>query len=58
MVVVPSKLAEEIIEWAEEHEKVEEFIIKLIDEENVPPGRYYPITAETLEKFRKSSRKN
>ena len=58
VVVVPNKLAEEIIEWAEEHEQVEEYIIKLMDEEKASPGRYYPVTAETLEKFRKSSKRN
>tara|TARA_B100000029_G_scaffold437801_1_gene453239 strand:- start:1716 stop:2474 length:759 start_codon:yes stop_codon:yes gene_type:complete len=55
VVVVPNQLVEEIIDWAEEHEKVEEFIMKLIDQENAPPGRYYPISEETIKKFRKSS---
>lgn len=57
VVVIPCQLAGDIIEWAEEHEQVEDYIMKLMDVEKAPPGRYYPVTAETLDKFRKSLKK-
>ena len=44
--------AEEVIDWIEEQEEAEEFVIGLIDEEQVPPGTYYPISAATKERFR------
>ena len=52
VVVVPADRAEEVIDWIEEQEEAEEFVIGLIDEEKVPPGRYYPISKETKERFR------
>ena len=52
VVVVPSDRAEEVIDWVEEQEEAEEWVIKLIDEERVPPGKYYPISTETKERFR------
>ncbi|MGY8879306.1 MAG: RraA family protein [Dehalococcoidia bacterium] len=52
VVVVPADRAEEVIDWIEEQEEAEEFVIGLIDEEQVPPGTYYPISAETKERFR------
>ena len=39
VVVVPERVAEEIIEWAEDHEQVEEQIKTLIEKDNVPPGK-------------------
>ena len=49
VVVVPERVAEEIIEWAEDHEKVEEQIKTLIEKDNVPPGKYYnPATFSKL----------
>ena len=53
VVVVPCQRAEEVIDWIEEQEEAEQFVIRLIDEEQVPPGKYYPITEETKERFRK-----
>jgi 5-oxopent-3-ene-1,2,5-tricarboxylate decarboxylase/2-hydroxyhepta-2,4-diene-1,7-dioate isomerase len=52
VVVVPADRAEEVIDWIEEQEEAEEWVIRLIDEEQVPPGKYYPISAETKERFR------
>ena len=46
---MPERVAEEIIEWAEDHEKVEEQIKTLIEKDNVPPGKYYnPATFSKL----------
>ena len=56
VVVVPSDRAEEVIDWIEEQEEAEEFVIGLIDSERVPPGTYYPISEETKERFRKSKK--
>ncbi len=52
VVVIPSQLAVEVIEWIEEHERVESFIMGLMDAEDAPPGRYYPPTDETVERYR------
>ena len=54
VVVVPSGRAREVIDWIEEQEEAEEWVIKLIDEERVAPGKYYPISEETKERFRAS----
>ncbi len=58
VVVVPADRAEEVIDWIEEQEEAEEWVIKLIDEERVAPGKYYPISAETKERFRAEKRQN
>jgi regulator of RNase E activity RraA len=52
VVVVPADRAEEVIDWIEEQDEAEEFVIRLIDEERVSPGKYYPISRETKELFR------
>ncbi len=54
VVVVPAARALEVIDWIDEQEEAEQFVIGLIDDEQVPPGKYYPISAETKERFRKS----
>ena len=54
IVVVPRPVATEVLEWAEEHEGVEEYIKGLIEKENVTPGKYYPPTDETLRRYRES----
>jgi len=41
VVVVPERVAEEVIDWAEDHEQVEEQIKDLIEREGVAPGKYY-----------------
>ena len=51
VVVVPSRVATEVIEWCEEHEEAEEYIKSLIVKENVSPGKHY--TPETFERFHK-----
>ena len=38
VVVIPCQLAEEVIDWIEEHERVEHFIMGLMDAEKAPPG--------------------
>ena len=52
VVVVPSTRALEVIDWIDEQEEAEQFVIGLIDDEQVPPGKYYPISNETKERFR------
>ena len=42
-----------MIDWIEEQDKAEEFVIGLIDAEKAPPGRYYPISEETKERYRR-----
>ena len=51
VVVVARGIAEEVIEWVEEHEKIEEHIKGLIQKENVAPGKYY--NQESFERFHK-----
>lgn len=58
VVVVPSSRAEEVIDWIEEQEEAEQWVIDLIDKEQVPPGVYYPISEETKERFREWKRTN
>ena len=54
VVVVPRVVAAEVLEWAEEHERLEEFVKGLVEAEGVAPGKYYPPTEETLRRFRES----
>ena len=54
VVVVPPVVAEEVIDWVEEHEAVEEYVKGLIETENVAPGTYYPITEATVKEYHKS----
>jgi regulator of RNase E activity RraA len=56
VVVVPCQHAAAIVDWIEEQEGAEEFVIGLIDEERVPPGKYYPISEETKARYRESKR--
>ncbi len=55
VVVVPAYMAEEVVAWAEEHERAEEWVKERILEEGSVPGRYYPPTdalkAELQEKL-------
>lgn len=50
VVVVPLAIAEEVLASAEEAERHEEHIKKLIEKENVAPGKYY--NAEFFQKLR------
>jgi regulator of RNase E activity RraA len=52
VVVVPADRAEEVAAWIEEQEGAEEFAARLIDEERVPPGKYYPVSEETKRRHR------
>ncbi len=54
VVVVPAGVAADVIDWVEEHEEVEEYIKGLIQREEVPPGKYYPPTDATVERYRRS----
>ena len=56
VVVVPEIIAKEVIDWVEEHEAVEEYVKGLIEKENVAPGKYYPITEETVKQYHASKR--
>ena len=49
-VVVAQSIATAVIDWAEDHEEAEESIKRLIERENVAPGKYY--STETFERLR------
>ena len=51
VLVVPSWMAEAVLEWAVEHEDAENYVKEKIRAEGVRPGRYYPPTAETIEEM-------
>ena len=51
VVVVPERIVEEVIDWVEEHEAVEEYIKGLIEAEGVAPGKYYPPTDATIARY-------
>ncbi len=55
VVVVAKAIAEEVIDWAEEHERVEEHIKGLIEKENVAPGTYY--NQASFQRFHEQFRK-
>ena len=44
VMVVPSWMAEAVLEWADEHEGTENYIKEKIRAEKVAPGKYYPPT--------------
>ncbi len=46
ILCVPKQHAEEVLEWSEEHEEVEEQVKEMILSENATPGKYY--NAETF----------
>ena len=54
VVVVPARVAAEVIDWVEEHEGAEAYVKELIEREGVAPGKYYPITEETVRRSRES----
>ena len=51
VVVVPERIAAEVIDWVEEHEAVEEYIKGLIEAEGAAPGKYYPPTDATIARY-------
>ena len=54
IVCVPKQIAGEVIDWAEEHEELEEVVKGMILEDGCPPGRYY--NAETFERLERERR--
>ena len=46
VLVVPSWMAQAVLDWAIEHEGVENYIKEKIRAEGVRPGKYYPPTEE------------
>jgi regulator of RNase E activity RraA len=55
VVVVAKAIAHEVIDWVEEHDRVEEHIKGLIQKEKVAPGKYY--NTEAMERFHKEFRR-
>jgi len=53
VVVVPAYMADEVVTWAEEHERGEEFVKEQILAEGCRPGRYYPPNDALKEELRK-----
>ncbi|NQW18139.1 MAG: hypothetical protein HQ478_11710 [Chloroflexi bacterium] len=51
VLVVPSWMAEAALEWATEHEEVENYVKEKIRAEGVAPGKYYPPTEEMHEEW-------
>ena len=54
LVVVPSWMAEAVLEHATEREEVENYVKRKIRSENVRPGKYYPPTPEMFEEYRET----
>jgi len=52
VVVIPQQLAEQVIDWIEEHDQVENFIAELVDEQQCSPGRFYPPSEELRQRYR------
>jgi regulator of RNase E activity RraA len=48
VLVVPSWMAEAVLEWALEHENAENYAKEKIRAEGVTPGKYYPPTTELI----------
>jgi len=53
VLVIPSWMAEAVLNWAIEHEGAENLVKDTIKAERVTPGKYYPPTQETIEEWRK-----
>lgn len=51
VLVVPSWMAEAVLQRAEEHEGTENYIKQKIKAENVAPGKYYPPTEESKKEW-------
>ena len=51
VLVVASWMAAAVLEWAVEHEEVENYIKEKIRGEKVTPGKYYPPTAEMKDEW-------
>jgi regulator of RNase E activity RraA len=53
VLVVPSWMAEAVLEYAIEHEGTENYIKEKIQAEKVTPGKYYPPTQAMKEEWRR-----
>ena len=53
VIVVPSWMAEAVLDHATEHEEVENYIKEKIRAEGVAPGKYYPPQPESFEEWRR-----
>ena len=53
VVVVPKQLAVPVLEWAEEHEAAEQYVLELVEKEGVAPGKYYPPTDDFKARMRR-----
>ncbi|MCH8102299.1 MAG: hypothetical protein IIB28_03990 [Chloroflexi bacterium] len=51
VIVVPSWMAERVLEYATLHEGTENYVKEKIEAENVHPGKYYPPSAATKEEW-------
>jgi len=51
VLVVASWMATAVLEWAVEHEEVENYIKEKIRDQKVSPGKYYPPTAEVKDEW-------
>ena len=54
VLVVPSWMAEAVLEWALEHEEAENYVKQRIRSEGVCPGRYYPPSPDVFEELRRA----
>ena len=54
VLVVARSIVMKVLEWAEDHEKSEEYIKERIQTENVSPGKYY--NAETFKRLSEERR--
>jgi regulator of RNase E activity RraA len=52
VVVIPQQLAEQVIDWIEEHDQVEDAIAQMVDDQDVSPGRFYPPSEELRQRVR------
>ena len=53
VLVVPSWMARAVLEWAIDHEGVENYVKGKIRAENVPPGTYYPPTEASMAEWKR-----
>ena len=51
VLVVPSWMAEAVLEWAAEHEDAENYVKEKVRAEGVAPGKYYPPTAALIQEM-------
>lgn len=51
VVVLPSQLAEEVIEEAIEHDEIEQALLEHVLENKVSPSRFYPFNEETMKLY-------